>query len=78
MTLTLMINPQKYIVNCQEYVEPPSYLRSELHEEVTFDFTPIMKNMNQDTTDTIRRYERKNCVVFFLRTRWGEENTRGE
>ena len=60
MTLTLMINPQKYIVNCQEYVEPPSYLRSELHEEVTFDFTPIMKNMNQDTTDTIRRYERKN------------------
>ena len=58
MTLTLMINPQKYIVNCQEYVEPPSYLRSELHEEVTFDFTPIMKN--QDTTDTIRRYERKN------------------
>ena len=60
MTLTLMINPQKYIVNCQEYVEPPSYLRSELHEEVTFDFTPIMKNMNQDTTDTIKRYERKN------------------
>ena len=56
MTLTFMIDPQKYIVNCQEYVEPPSYLRSERHEEVTFDFTPIMKNMNQDTG----RYERKN------------------
>ena len=48
------MHQQKYIVNCQEKVEPPVYLRSLLQGQVTFDLTPIVKKVRKAT---FKRYE---------------------
>ena len=37
---------QRYIVECENEVLAPAYLRKESSQEVTFDLTPIMEKYN--------------------------------